>query len=275
MKPLFRWTAGGCLQQGLDILAESIDKTTATLGIDRFDWMICYNGLTSDDIKFLKEAIGDKPIELVAQDWKDCAIPDTCRTPRRSDGSFEWNGERCGGTLWKVTPARVRPDSHEIVIDNDIVILKRIPAIEEFLDCDDKVLILEEPIRFYGRYADHFDKQPPHLNSGIMGFCPGYDFGKEIRAKWELIKQFNEETQEYVPYFNLSQADEQGLLMLTLQDQPNIRIEKSYVKEFLAQCRVTKVTGSEYALHFTQGNRLPVHLGWNQYKKINENNVMF
>lgn len=269
MKPLFRWTCGGCLQQGLDILAESLEQTTKALGIDRFDWMICYNGLTCDDIAFLQTAIGDKPIELVSQDWKDCAIPDTCRTPRRSDGSFEWNGNRCGGTLWKVSPARVRIDAHEIVMDNDVVILKAIPAIEQFLEQDDKCLILEEPIRFYGRYAEYLPDSPPFLNSGLMGFCPGYDFGMEIRQKWETTHP------DQHPFFNLTQADEQGLLMLTLQDYPNVRIDKSFVREVLAQDRGAKITGNEHAIHFTQGNRLPVHLCWNQYKKIQENNVMF
>ena len=37
MKPLFRWTVGSCLQQGLDILAESINKTTQVLGLDHSD----------------------------------------------------------------------------------------------------------------------------------------------------------------------------------------------------------------------------------------------
>lgn len=275
-KPLYRWTVGGCLQQGLDILAESIEITTKTLGIDTFDWMICYNGLTSDNIEFLKKAIGDKPVELVAQDWKNCAIPDTCKSPRRSDGSYEWDGRRCGGTLWKVSPARMRLNSHEIVADNDVIILKQIPAIEEFLNSKDKVLILEEPIRFYGRYEKYFeDRKPPYLNSGFMGFCPGFDFGKAIRTVWESHKEFNTEAQEETPLFNLTQADEQGLLMLTLKQYPNLRINKSFVKEILAQDRNAVVDGTEYAIHFTQGNRLPRHLGWIQYNAIKENHMMF
>jgi len=65
-KPLFRWTCGSCLQQGLDILAESINRTTKSLGIHNFDWVICYNNLYRDDLAFLQKAIGDKPIQLIS-----------------------------------------------------------------------------------------------------------------------------------------------------------------------------------------------------------------
>lgn len=264
MKPLFRITVGSCLQQGLDILVESLDRTIVALGEDRFDWMICYNGLNSDQIQFIKSNIGTRPIQLEAQDWADCCIPDTCNSPVRADGSFEWNGNSCGGTLWKVSPARKRIESHEIVMDNDIVILRNIPAIDKFLEADDKVLILEEPIRFYGRYDKFFGEGPPYLNSGLMGFYPGYDFGKCVREKWE----------EKTPHYNISQADEQGLLMLTLKDQPSIRVSKDHVKEVLGKDYSVKLTGFEHAIHFTQANRLNNHHCWLQYKKMTEGLIL-
>lgn len=256
MKPLFRWTVGGCIQQGLDIMAESIDRTTSALGEDTFDWMICYNGLNSDQLSFLKDAVGSRPIVLEPQNWTDCAIPDQCQSPARQDGSFEWNGNICGGTLWKVAPARKRIEVHEIVMDNDIVMLKAIPMIEEFLSSD-KVMILEEPIRFYGAYDKFHDSGAPYLNSGFMGFPPGYDFGAAIRQKWE----------DKTPKFNLSQADEQGLLMLTLKDQPNIRVGVEYVTEILGKDYNKKFTGNEYSIHFTQSNKMPNHQFWLQYKQ--------
>lgn len=274
-KPLFRWTCGPCLQQGLDILAESIQRTTAALGEDRFDWMICYNGLNSDQLEFIKGAIGNKNIILEPQNWIDCAIPDQCRFPTRPDGSFELDGKRCGGTLWKVAPARKRINAHEIVMDNDIVILKKIPAIEEFLEQTEKVMILEEPIRFYGAYDEHFEEGGPYLNSGLMGFCPGYDFGKAIREKWENTTKWSEDHGKFIPHFNISQADEQGLLMLALKDMPNIRIDLKYVSEVLAKSYSKKINGSEYAIHFTQANRVNNHNYWEEYKKIVINNTVF
>lgn len=262
-KPLFRWSCGPCRKQGLSILAESIKKTTQTLGIDNFDWLICYNGLNQENIDFIKKSIGDLPVEMFAQNWADCPVDDVPSSPIREDGTYEWNGNKCGGTLWKVCPARIRMESHEIVMDNDIVLLKKFPQIDEFLSSN-KALILEEPIRFYGRYNYLFpSSQTTFLNSGLMGFPPYYDFAQEIRKVWE----------ENGFYKNISQADEQGLLTYTLDKLPSIRIKKEQMHEILAKDYNAVITGEEEGIHFTQANRIPSHRGWHLYQLI-LNNIM-
>ncbi len=255
-KPLFRWTVGSCIQQGLDILKESIQVTTSALGLDNWDWVICHNGLTQENLEFLRDAIGDKPIELLAQNWADCPIPDTEWSPIKSDGTIEYNGNYCGGTLWKVCPGRLRVDSHEIIMDNDILLLKKFPQIDEFLNSK-KTLILEEPIRFYGRYDGLFGSEP-YLNSGFMGMPPGYDFAKEIKNSW----------QQHGSYRNLTQADEQGLLVYTLNKQSNLRVHKHQMIECLHRDYKVKVTGFDQAYHFTQANRMPNHRSWNEYNNL-------
>jgi hypothetical protein len=262
-KPLFRWTVGCCHQQGLDILAESINRTTRSLGLDNWDWAICHNGISRDDLAFLQKAIGSKPIQLIAQSWATCPVNDNMQTPRRRDGSFEWNGNRCGGTMWKVCPPRLRMESHEIVMDNDILLLKKFPQIDEFLASADKALILEEPIRFYGRYDCLFGSDTTYLNSGMMGFPPGYDYGTQIMANWV----------KHGSYMNLTQADEQGLLTYTLNQSPNIRIKKEQMVEVLHRDYQTKITGHEQAIHFTQANRMPNHHPWQEYQKIAAHNL--
>lgn len=257
-RPLFRFTVGSCLQQGLDILAESINRTTKSLGFDDWDWAVCHNGLTSENVDFLKKAIGDRKISLISQNWATCPVMDNCQTPRRMDGSFEWNGNRCGGTMWKVCPARMRMESHEIVMDNDVVLLKKFPQIDEFLSQTEKALCLEEPIRFYGRYDCLFGADPPYLNSGFMGFPPGYDFGAAIFETW--IKHGR--------YMNLSQADEQGLLVHSLSQLPNIRIDSGQMKEVLHRDFKTEITGREEGIHFTQSNRIPNHHSWKKYQEV-------
>lgn len=263
-KPLWRWTCGDCLQQGLDILAESIKRTTSCLGIDNWDWAICYNGLNRESLSFIEKAIGNRPIQLIAQNWVMCPINDNCQTPRRKDGSFEWNGNKCGGTMWKVCPARLRMESHEIVVDNDIVVLKKFPQIDAFLAANDKALVLEEPIRFYGRYDCLFPAQAECLNSGLMGFPPKYDFGARIQENWIKYGQYN----------NLSQADEQGLLTFTLNQIPNIRIKKDQVIEVLNREYQVKLTGDEMAIHFTQANRMPNHYQWHKYQEAVRNKIL-
>jgi hypothetical protein len=257
-KPLFRWTQGPCLPQGLEVLAESIKRTTEVLGIDRFDWIICYNGLSEKSVDFIKSAISNKPITLFEQDWHMSPIDDICQSPRRPDGSFEWNGNKCGGSMWKVTPPRFRLDSHEIVCDNDIVILKNIPEIDQFLKATDRALILEEPIRFYGRYDHLFGAGAPFLNSGLMGFPPGYDFAAAIRRVWESNGKLK----------NISQADEQGLLTYALSRIPSYRIKTTQMKEVLARDFKERITGEETALHFTQSNRIPLHRAWKDYQVL-------
>ena len=126
-KPLFRWTIGNTLPQGVEILSESIDRTTNAFGIDNWDWAICYNGLSKEEVQSLMQVIDKRPIRLVAQNWATCPIVDNVQSPRRKDGSYEFDGKLCGGTLWKVCPARMRMDAHEIVMDNDIVVLKKFP----------------------------------------------------------------------------------------------------------------------------------------------------
>jgi hypothetical protein len=257
MKPLFRWIIGNCLPQGIDVLAESIRVTTRTLGENSWDWAVCYNGLSKDEVDLIRAAIGMRPIELVAQNWVDCPVEDHVQSPRRSDGSFEWNGTKCGGTLWKVCPPRMRLDAHEIIMDNDVVLLRKFPQIDEWLQSN-KTLILEEKIRFYGRYDHLFAEDEPNLNSGFMGLPPGYDFGFHIKNTW----------QEHGSLMGLSQADEQALLTFTLSQYPNIRVSQNQMIEILAREHKIKITGEESGIHFTQVNRIPKHRAWIQYQKI-------
>jgi len=257
MKPLLRWTVGPCIQQGLDILEESIKRTTEALGLDNWDWAVCYNGLTKDQVAFIKKAIGSRPIHLIVQDWANCPIPDNMQTPRRRDGSFEMNGNRCGGTLWKVCPPRLRQESHEIVMDNDIILLKKFPQIDEFLASTDKALILEEPVRFYGRYDCLFPEDAPNLNSGFMGFPPKYDYAEALYKAWT----------DRGSYTQLTQSDEQGLLTYTLSLLPSFRVKPTQMKEILHREFGNKVTGKEEGLHFTQANRGYNHRAWNYYKE--------
>lgn len=263
-KPLWRWTVGNCLPQGMEILTESIQRTTKALGVDVWDWAVCYNGLEKEHVTSLMEAIGDLPIRFVAQNWVTCPVKNNCQSPRRKDGSYEWNGNYCGGTMWKVCPARMRMETHEVIMDNDIVVLRKFSQLDEWLSQKSKTLILEEPIRFYGKYDPLFSQEGPFLNSGLMGLPPGYDFGLEILKNWT----------HHGSYENLSQADEQGLLTYTLNQMPNMRIRNNQVIEVLHRDMNTPITGQHDAYHFTQANRIPNHYAWGKYKQMMNDSIM-
>lgn len=264
-KPLFRFTVGPCVRQGLEILEESLIRTIDVIGSKTFDWMICYNGLNKSEKDFLTSITKGTNIELYHQDWSDSPISDHMRFARLPNGQMQINGKEAGGTLWKVCPPRLRINAHEIIMDNDIVMMKKLPQIDEFLSSSERCLVLEEPIRFYGIYDKLFGEKE-FLNSGIMGLPPGYDFGRDIAKTWESQGK----------HMSHSHADEQGLLMFTLKKhgmtvKPNIRIPKTVVLELLAQDN--RLKGTEHAIHFTQANRSPNHQAWIKYLEITRNNV--
>lgn len=264
MKPLFRWTVGNCTKQGMQILEESVFRAMKAFGEDRFDWMICYNGMTKENRDYLDYLVQKRPIELVEQKWEDCAIPDNHWTPIDDKGRVEVDGKKCGGTLWKVSPARMDISRHEIVMDNDIVLLRALPVIEKFLQEPNKTLILEEPFRFYGRY-EFLMPRKEYLNSGLMGFPPNYNFGACLLDNWKRHGSLK----------NLTQADEQGLLMYTLNRQPNYRITKYELREMLAK-DAPEFTGEEYGLHFVQANRVNFgHRSWIHYCESIKNAMKF
>lgn len=252
-RPLYRWTVGNTTQQGLDILEESVFRTMRALG-DGWDWMICHNGVEPEKISRIVQG---RPVELVSQTWSDCPVDDEAWSPIRPDGSIEVDGGRCGGTLWKVCPPRMRPDSHEIIADNDLIIMRKSPQIDLFLSSR-KTLILEEPIRFYGRY-DHLIPFEDRINSGLMGCPPGFDFGARIRDAWRSAGR----------HTRITQGDEQGLLMAVLRDHPNIRLPKDDIREFQCGDLPTMLEDPRISgYHFVQANRTSMHRAWLKYRQI-------
>ena len=257
MKPVFRFTFGPCTPVGTEIFIESVYRAIALFGEDAFDWFICHNGINKQQLSYLRNKFSNFQIEFYEQKWSLCPIDDVPRLPLNQKGEFEPNGYQCGGTLWKICPPRLRPDAHEIIMDNDIVLLKKIDVIEEWLSYEDHTLVLEEPVKFYGRFEPFLPPDPPFFNSGLMGLPPGLDFGSAIRRRWEEAGK---------PTF-LSCADEQGMLVSVLIDFPALRIDKQIVKEVLHDDLSTGITGKEYAIHFTQANRSYRHEFWEKYKK--------
>jgi hypothetical protein len=264
IKPLFRWTVGNCTQQGLEILEESVFRTMRALGEGNWDWMICHNGLCPMKQNFLRHIVQGKPIAIHEQSWSNCPIDDDAWSPIREDGSIELDGNRCGGTLWKVCPGRMRINAHEVIMDNDLVIMKNIPQLDAFLKSN-RTLILEEPIRFYGRYEVLIPLED-RINSGLMGCPPGFDFGARIRKAWE----------DSGKHTRITQGDEQGLLMYVLQDYPNLRIKKEEVRELMAGDMPSMVSDpNAFAFHFVQANRSNNHRCWLKYKQTFKNVIPF
>lgn len=83
-------------------------------------------------------------------------------------------------------PPRIRPEVHEIFIDHDVVLLDKLPQIEEFLSSDETFLYSQSfwPEGLYGTFKDRVPRGFG-LNSGLFGLPPGFRFDLSIVEEWK------------------------------------------------------------------------------------------
>jgi hypothetical protein len=184
MKTLLRWTIGPVHECGFDVLLASVRKMRSLYD---FDYVVCYNGLSDEQIGKLK----DLEVDLIDQG----KYVDSIKIPP-SDGYF---------VGWKLYPPRLNLHGHEIFIDNDVVLHLRLPAINRFLRVDPDCVLL-----YQGLHGLHgaFSKDIPHpvrINSGLFGVPPNFRFGDELCSR---VGQWKD-------YF-----DEQGLVGACLLSHP-------------------------------------------------------
>lgn len=227
MKPLVRWTIGNVRDVGFEMLRESIRHFKKIY--PDFDYFVCCNEIKNK--KFPDN------INVFLQDHNCCSIP------------IKPNSINA----WKLFPPRLRINSHELFIDNDLIIYKKIPQISEFLKSTRPLCYGTHDDRPfpYGIFSKNFDKTKFKLNSGIFGLPPNYDFEAEI------IKNINEA--------NLKKwgvLDEQGLVATCLLNKNPITIHISEISNCWKSYNFGK-----YGFHFCGHNteELPV---WKYYRKL-------
>lgn len=184
MRPLIRWTIGPTHECGIACLKESVRRMRKLY--PECDLVICHNQLGEDGLCAVRE-LG---VELYDQNERTDSLP----------------YPPLGGyyVAWKLYPPRLRGGSHEILIDNDIVLTKRVREIDEFLTADDVFLTYEGLHGLHGMYADDVPKGL-RVNSGIVGLPPGFDYAGAIR---QLARPWQ-------GYF-----DEQGLVAAVICSRP-------------------------------------------------------
>lgn len=255
MKPLIRWTIGErSTNQSFDVLSISIKLFKKNF--NNFNHLICHNCTTENYIKKLNQISDNLDIELFRQSWGDCPVKDELPIVENKLSNVS------SGSLWKFCPARLQLDTHEIIIDNDLIIADRLEKITQFLKSD-SILICEDTFRFFGRY-DNLHKEKIALNSGLIGLPPYYDFHNKLNTFW------NENKKE-----KLSYADEQGLVMALLNSEPNIKIttneisilhfDKFYDGKNWQCYSCFNFTPSGF--HFVGINRRENHIAWNLFKQ--------
>ena len=264
MRPLIRWTMGNAIHQGLLALRESVISAIDCLGKDNFRWLICSNATESHCVRFIEEIAAIHGIEIRLSKRSEFPL-DSVMVPsgrtREASGSF-----------WKICPPRLAMDTHEIILDNDVIVRKRFSEIDEFL-ASDKTLVLEEDTSYHGRYFFLFNPDEK-FNSGILGYPPGYDMQQEICKYWRELGAFK--------VLN-GGGDEQGLVTYTILQHPHIVIPKEKIVQVFAEGKCVhavnrvywdkkykcwthgfkqiekvhyEVTGKEEGFHFCEANRL-------------------
>ena len=85
--------------------------------------------------------------------------------------------------FWKLYPARIRKECHEIIIDNDILIYKLPKKIINFLNSN-HIILTESHKRSYSGVLKNIIPYEFNINSGIIGLPPNYDFENDIKVKF-------------------------------------------------------------------------------------------
>lgn len=220
-KPILRWTVGNVSDEGIECLKLSIKWICKIYG-DTFDYYLCHNNIDLDKLNWIKNT----SIKLLNQhDY----VSDLNINPM--------NNNPC----WKLYPPRIDINRHEIFIDNDLIIYKRLPVIDKFLERNNLLFITEAIRRSNGSF-DSIIKSTKNLNTGLFGLYPGFDLKNRINETLNLkiIKTWS------------CHLDEQGLLAYIFHnsDYELVTLDDIYVCHQDYQYKIGK-----YGQHFVELNR--------------------
>lgn len=230
-KPLVRWTIGKPSQIGLDILKLSIDNLIKIYE-DYFDYVICYNNLSANDLRIIK----------------------SFNIPLFNSANINVVGMK--NKAWKLVPPRLRPDGYEIILDNDLIIDRKLPILEDFL-AGDFILVTEGVAQTYGKFHHVLRKSGLKINTGLVGLPPKFDLSKEI----DSVKQI-------FPKIDISDGfNEQGLLAWIISDSKHRIIPLAHIS--IAEPTSPLILG-EYGVHFVGANT-DDHTGWLEYLNESRN----
>tara|TARA_Y100000034_G_C6902941_1_gene418082 strand:+ start:3173 stop:3901 length:729 start_codon:yes stop_codon:yes gene_type:complete len=229
-KPIIRWTIGGNVSEsGLQAQVESVRLVRKLYG-DQFNLFICHNGLSSRG----KRTIRKLNVTLVEQtEYADSLPP------------------KPGKAGWVMYPPRLSLDTHEIFLDNDLILTDRLPQIDSFLKSDNKILVTQGCKRAYGPFG-HMIPKRVKLNTGFMALPPGYDFAAKLRRtiKKARLRRWS------------GHHDSQGILVAALiKEKPEI-IPISDI----AISPLGRLIRGKCGIHFIKLNGTDKHKGWTQYR---------
>jgi len=230
MKPLIRWTAGSMSPEGSHCLIHSIKKWTSIYK-EAFDKVVCFNGECPTEFSSELSSMGVKCVNQM--DYVDSLSYDPY------------------DTFWKFCPPRMQLNSHEIIIDNDLVIYKKLPEIDNFINSD-HVMVSAAHRHFYGQFEDVLD--PGILaNTGLIGLPPGFDLGERLKMAFKLY-----------PFLKLKKhCDDQGAFICATKDRLKI-IPMNHIYVCNPQVDFAEFDLGLYGTHFAGLNQGSTEY-WDRY----------
>jgi hypothetical protein len=241
MKPLARWTIGPTTHSGQEILIESVSKFKEIY--PEFDTIVCYNNLQN---------INMVNTDMYKQKNDDLDYPLTSYNNPLLHVEPSIRNFGAAGSGWKLCPPRLRIKSHELWLDNDIIIKNRIPEIDNWLK-QNTGIISEGRCRIFGVYEPIIPKSFK-LCAGLFGLPPNYDFHQDII---NLCKKYLEGKE-------LGHYDEQGLVAAIISGIENfILIPQTHLKIVEDG---EKLPPKAMGFHFVGVNRNEKHSAWKDYK---------
>lgn len=235
MRPIIRWSIGPVKPNGFKVLSLSV-KATKKL-FPECDLVICYNQISSEEIAQLEKL----EVRLVNSELHK---------------SFLLKPSKGYNVYWKLYPPRIEINSSEIFLDNDIILTKRPPEINKFLENNSTLLYQGLNANKHGQFA----KASPcgiRINSGIFGIPPHFDLNKRAL---KIIKKLNITSWE-------NRFDEQGLIAATLLEYcPYHIIPLTTVPILEPNFSLDKLTTESCCgYHFVKVNYEQSHEAWREF----------
>lgn len=176
MKPLIRWTIGDSSNIGFLSLRLSVSCMKKIFG-DTVDYAICYNNLEKKQID---------------------SLPNVDILVNQHEFENIYSNGLPVGPAWKLYPPRLRMESPEISMDNDLILYNKTQSIDDFVS-QGFFMITEAYNWSYHGVLKNFIPSNVKINSGFVCLPADYDYQEEIsktidqfELKWE--HHFSEQT---------------------------------------------------------------------------------
>jgi hypothetical protein len=236
MRKIARWTIGKTNSLGEECLRQSVRRFKILY--PEFEIIVCCNNLADNQ----RLGLNNLNVEIYDQKSNELDYPLV-----DVNSPFGWKGSMPGWG-WKLLPPRLSINSHELWIDNDVIVRERIPSIDKWLESNRSLVSLAHQ-RAYGVFDQEVPGNTPYC-AGFFGLPPGFDFNSRILHH---CKKLNGRPLGYY--------DEQGVTVSCLLEADPIVIPET-------ELSVVKILKKPYsnALHFIGLNRTNDHKPWSDYK---------